>query len=133
MERIQNTTIFDYLLFGIMAFASAGIYGVSLMTKTNFISVWFRTDTLYYFMLIASAILPIVTIFSLFIFKNGTIKSVLLNTALYSYIFMGLISSASSFSIVMGIFGDVLMAIIAILYLATFISAKISEPKKIKK
>ena len=61
MEKMENTTIFDYLLFGIMAFASAGIYGVSLITKTNFISVWFRTDTLYYFMLIASAILPIVS------------------------------------------------------------------------
>ena len=48
-------------------------------------------------------------------------------------IFVGIFLLYSLNSTSMGMFGDALMIIITILYLATFISAKITEPKRIKK
>lgn len=126
-NKQKHSLVLDYLLFGLLGFATAGIQSICTITNTNLISIWFRLDTLYYFLLTAFLYMPFLIISDVFIKKEKNIKKILLNCVVFSYITLGSISCASNFSIALGIVGDFLVVSLFLMCLASWASVKLTE------
>lgn len=118
----------QYLLFGALAFSTAGLYGVAAQIDKTFFEIFIQADTWYYFLTLFLAFLPITTLSSFI--KEGRFSNLggcFFNSLVYSYIALGAISSVNSISITFGTFGNLFLITLSILYIASIISVKITK------
>lgn len=126
----------EYILFGLLAFSTAGYTKIASESGVSFFEIWIQPMTWYWILNLAVLLIPIFTIYGIFVnrsFSKSIVIETLCKAFFFSYISYGFMGSISNVSSIYGFVGTCYIFVVVIFCVISLCVDKMKKEGNIKR